>query len=174
LKSDAELVGAVLDGDKEAFASLVRRYERSVRAVAVQVVGDRHRAADVAQDAFVKAYENLGGLRKADAFGMWLMRIARRCASDARRKRPREVRLEEGMAGALEERNGELDGDKKALLAAVMKLPRAERQVVMLRYFSGHSVKGVAEAAGRSVGTVTKQLSRAHKRLRTILKEPGQ
>jgi DNA-directed RNA polymerase specialized sigma24 family protein len=41
----------------------------------------------------------------------------------------------------------------------------------MLRYFAGHSVKGVADAVGRSVGTVTKQLSRARVRLRTILKE---
>jgi len=174
VKSDAELVGAVLDGDKEAFALLVRRYERSVRAVAVQIVGDRHRAADAAQDAFFKAYENLRALRKPDVFGMWLAKIARRCAFDVRRQKPREVRLNTEMARVIEGPNGELDGDKKALLAAVMRLPKSERQVVMLRYFSGHSVRDVAEAAGRNVGTVTKQLSRAHRRLRIILKEPGQ
>jgi RNA polymerase sigma factor (sigma-70 family) len=50
-----------------------------------------------------------------------------------------------------------------------MKLPANEQQVVMLRYFSANSVKDVAEISGRSVGTVTKQLSRAHKRLRIML-----
>ncbi|MHC4184765.1 MAG: RNA polymerase sigma factor [Planctomycetota bacterium] len=53
----------------------------------------------------------------------------------------------------------------------MLKLPESEKQVVMLRYFSGQSVREVAEMLGRSVGTVTKQLSRAHKRLRNTLKE---
>ena len=57
------------------------------------------------------------------------------------------------------------------LLGAVAGLPESEKQVVMLRYFAGHTVKEAAEIVGRSVGTVTKQLSRARKRLRAMLKE---
>ncbi len=56
MRSDAELVQACLDGEKAAFAALVKRYERPVRAVAMDVLGDYHRAADVSQEAFVTAY----------------------------------------------------------------------------------------------------------------------
>jgi len=57
------------------------------------------------------------------------------------------------------------------LLAAVMRLPERERQVVTLRYFDGHSVQAVAEITGRPLGTVTRQLSRAYARLWERLKD---
>ena len=79
------------------------------------------------------------------------------------------MRLETKIATAIEGPNGQLDEDKQRLLAAVVKLPKSEKQVVMLRYFGENSVGEVANMAGRSVGTVTKQLSRAHKRLRKII-----
>ena len=167
--TDAELVDAVLDGQKQAFAVLVKRYERPVRAVAMNVLGHRANTQDVAQDAFVKAYENLPALRKTDAFGPWLMKITRRCALDFVRRKPEEMPLETAVATTIENPDGRLDEDKQRLLAAVVKLPEGEKQVVMLRYFSGHSVREVAETVGRSLGTVTKQLSRAHKRLRNTL-----
>lgn len=171
MQTDAELVRAVLDGDKQAFAVLVKRYERPVRAVALDVLGDYHLAADVSQEAFVSAYEKLAGLRKPKAFGPWLMKITRRCALDSLRRRPKETRLEIKIVTAIEGPNGQLDEDKQRLLAALSKLPEAEKQVVVLRYLGDNSVKDVAGIVGRSVGTVTKQLSRAHERLRRILSE---
>ncbi len=169
VRTDAELVNAVLDGEKQAFAVLVKRYERPVRAVALDVLGDYHSAADVSQDAFVKAYDQMAGLRKPEAFGPWLMKITRRCALDSARRRPKETQLEPKIAAATESPDGQLDENKQRLLAAVVILPRSEKQVVMLRYFGDNSVKDVADIVGRSVGTVTKQLSRAHKRLRKII-----
>lgn len=169
MRTDAELVNAVLDGEKQAFAVLVKRYERPVRAVALDVLGDYHSATDVSQDAFVKAYERLSGLRKPKAFGPWLMKITRRCALDSVRRKPKETRLDTKAAPAIENPDGRLDEDKQRLLAAVVTLPKAEKQVVMLRYFGENSVNDVAEILGRSVGTVTKQLSRARIRLRKIL-----
>jgi len=102
------------------------------------------------------------------------MKITRRCALDSSRRKPKETQLEPKIATATESPDGQLDEDKQKLLAAVVKLPKAEKQVVMLRYFSDNSVKDVAKIAGRSVGTVTKQLSRAHKRLRKILERSKQ
>jgi len=171
VRTDAELVNAVLDGNKQAFAVLVKRYERPVRAVALDVLGDYHLAADISQEAFVKAYQQLAGLRKPEAFGAWLMKITRRSALDSFRLRPKETQQVPKTATTTESPDGQLDEGKQRLLAAVVKLPRSEKQVVMLRYFSENSVKDVAKIAGRSVGTVTKQLSRAHKRLRKILSE---
>ncbi|MFH1715900.1 MAG: sigma-70 family RNA polymerase sigma factor [Planctomycetota bacterium] len=171
VRTDAELVDAVLSGEKQAFAVLVGRYERPVRAVALDVLGDHHSARDVSQDAFVKAYEQLATLRKPESFGPWLMRIAHRCALDSVRRRPKEARLKTAIATPTENPDGRLDEEKQRLLAAVVKLPTAERQVVMLRYFGENGVRDVARMTGRSVGTVTKQLSRAHRRLRRILSE---
>lgn len=169
MRTDAELVRAVLNGEKQAFAVLVRRYEKSVCAVALDVLGDQHLAADVSQEAFVKAYEHLAGLRKPKAFGPWLMKITRRCALRLVRRRPNEVQLETGIVEKIEDCDGRLDEDKQRLLSAIVKLPKAEKQVVMLRYFSDNTVNDVAAILDRSVGTVTKQLSRARYRLRRIL-----
>jgi RNA polymerase sigma-70 factor (ECF subfamily) len=169
VQSDAELVNAVLGGDKQAFEVLVKCYERPVRATALDVLGDYHLASDLSQDAFVTAYENLPGLRKPAAFGAWLMEITRRRAIDLARRKRDEAPLEPVIPAKIHNPNGQLDEERQRLLAAVIKLPQGERQVIMLRYFSCHSVKEVADILGRSVGTVTKQLSRAHKRLRKIL-----
>jgi len=171
VQSDAELVNAVLNGNKEVFAVLVRRYARPVRGIALDILADYHFAADVSQDAFIKAYEELARLRKPEAFGPWLMKVTRRCALNLARRKLKQTPLETEACGAIEGSNGQLDEAKQRLLAAVVRLPKVERQVIMLRYFSGHSVKDVADVVGRSVGTVTKQLSRAHRRLRRILEE---
>jgi RNA polymerase sigma-70 factor, ECF subfamily len=169
LRSDGELIHAVLGGNRKAFAILVQRYEPSVRAVAVSVLRDGHLAQDAAQEAFVKAYENLSGLRRVGAFGPWLLQIARRCALNMARKHREESLPDQDIVAAPSV--GLLDEEKEQLLAVVLQLGESERQVVMLRYFGGYSVTEVADVVGRSVGTVTKQLSRAHRHLRVLLGE---
>jgi len=169
LQSDGELIDAVLGGDRKVFAILVERYERAVRATALSVLRDRHLAQDAAQDAFVKAYEKLGSLRRAGAFGPWLLRISRRCALDIVHHHRGESLPEDDIPEA--QPAGLPDEERERLLAAVVRLRASERQVVMLRYFGGYSVGEVAGIAGRSVGTVTKQLSRAHTHLRVLLGE---
>jgi RNA polymerase sigma-70 factor (ECF subfamily) len=169
--SDASLVKEVLDGSKDAFAELVRRHERPAKAAAIHILGDYHSAEDAAQEAFVRAYRGLDRLGDRDAFGPWLMKIVRRCALDiADRKRP-DVSLDAVAQPPAYQGNGRLDDEKQQLLRLVMRLGQAERQVVLLRYFGGHTVRRIAEIAGRSVGTVTKQLSRAHEHLRNQIKE---
>ncbi len=170
VQADAELVKAVLSGERKAFAELVKRYERAVRALALSVLGDSHAAEDVTQDCFVIAYEKLAELRKPEAFGGWLLKIARREAVSRGRLRVKMASLEESKIAAAKDRDGQLDEDLQEVLTAVMKLPRHERQVVMLRYFNGQSIRGISEMTGRAIGTVSKQLSRAHERLRGILK----
>ena len=170
-QSDAELVQEILAGHNEAFALLVRRYERPVRAVAMSVVKSSHSADDIAQEAFVRSWQQLPRLRNPKVFGAWLMKIARRCAIDSLRKQQSLKYSDTLDKLAAHERNGQLDEKKQYLLETIQKLPKAERQVVMLRYFGPHSVRDLASIVDRSVGTVTKQLSRAHKRLRIRLQE---
>lgn len=168
-KTDAEIVNSVLDGQTELFAELVKRYEKPVRAVALNISSNYHHAADISQDAFVRAYEKLPSLRKPDAFGPWIMKITKRFAIEHIRQKSGENKPEVNISEVIEKPNGKLKEDKQWLLAGVMKLPQAERQVVMLHYFAQNNVSEVAKIVNKSVGTVTKQLSRARLKLRKIL-----
>ncbi len=169
--SDAELVKEVLDGSKDAFAELVRRYQRPAKATALHILGHYHSAEDAAQEAFVRAYRQLSRLSKPDAFGPWLLKIVHRCALDMADKKRPDVSLDAAGQLPAHQGNGRLDADKEQLLKLVMQLGKSEQQVVLLRYFGGHTVSQIAEIAGRSVGTVTKQLSRAHHHLRNQIKD---
>lgn len=171
VRSDAQLVRDILAGGKAAYALLVSRYERAVRAAAMRLIRRADAADDVAQEAFVRAWEQLPGLRNPQVFGPWLMTITRRCALDCLRKQ-RSLQTINGLdPAAPHASNGRLDEKNHHLLEVIHKLPKAERQVVMLRYFGPHAVREVAAITGRSVGTVTKQLSRAHRRLKQKLEE---
>lgn len=169
--TDAEHVNAVVDGNKEAFLPLVERYQRSVRAIAMQIRCDPEFAADVTQQAFLKAFEKLSTLKEPRAFGAWLLKSAKHYAIKLARQDVQSQLLQETVEKAQPQENGPLDEEKQALLDAVLKLPQPERQVVMLRYFSHMKVRQIADNTGRSIGTVTKQLSRAHQRLRLLLTE---
>src|SRR4051812_48872256 len=72
--------------DADAFAELIRRYERSLLSIAYAALGDSDRAGDVAQEAFVKAWEKLDTLQDPSRFGPWLCGIARNLATDIRRR----------------------------------------------------------------------------------------
>jgi RNA polymerase sigma-70 factor (ECF subfamily) len=169
MRSDSELIQSVLEGQKGDFAEIVRRYERIVRAVTIGILKDSHLAEDAAQDAFVKAYCKLATLRNRDSFGFWITRIARRCALDIARKKQNHTPLDAVADIPAASLDVNLSDEKHQLLTAVINLPKGEKEVIMLRYFGGHAVRDVAAIAGRSVGTVTKQLSRAYGRLRIML-----
>ncbi|MFH1151060.1 MAG: sigma-70 family RNA polymerase sigma factor [Actinomycetota bacterium] len=94
-REDARLVESCRDGDTEAFASLVERYQDSVYSVAVRMTGDRDEAADVAQEAFIKAFESLDTYEARRPFRPWVLRIATNAAIDhLRRRKNREVPFE--------------------------------------------------------------------------------
>lgn len=167
--SNAELVKAVLGGDRAAFAALVQRYERAVLGVATSVLEDHHAAQDAAQEAFMVAYRRLDSLRNGSTFGAWLLRITHRQAVRMARQRSRAAEVVRPADDPAVERDGRLDDASQTLLAEVMRLPRHERDVLMHKHFAGHSVRTIAEMTGRPLGTVTKQLSRAYARLRRRL-----
>jgi RNA polymerase sigma-70 factor (ECF subfamily) len=138
--------------------------------VALRIVGDRDGAEDAAQNAFVSAYEKLDRLREANAFGAWLLVIARREALGIARSQPRTVPLNAGHDAPEMPPDGIIDDESlKELMNGLDRLADHEQQVLMLRYFQRRAVADIAAMTGRSVGTVTKQISRALKRLREQL-----
>jgi len=171
VKSDIDLVNAVLNGEREAFEPLVRRYERLVWACALRVMHNHQQVEDVVQQSFYTAYRTLGSLRKGSSFGPWIAKIATRTATRSRQKLDRESPTDAQTIEQAASSNGKLDDGHARLLDAVGQLPKHENVVVTLRYFDGHSVQTIAELTGRPLGTVTKQLSRAHDRLRLKLRE---
>jgi RNA polymerase sigma-70 factor (ECF subfamily) len=164
----AEIVRSVLRGDRAAFEELVRRYERAAWTTAWRVLRDYHAAQDTTQEAFVQAYRRLSLLQQPRYFGVWLLRITHRLAVRRARRAEETAAIDTIPLAAVEVHPST---DRDALLEAVAALPEHERLVVVLRYFDGHSVAEVAAMAGRPVGTVTKQLSRALERLKLILRE---
>ncbi len=143
-QSDAQLVQEVLAGHNAAFALLVRRYERSVRAAALSIVKKPHAADDIAQEAFVRAWQQLPTLRNPKVFGPWLMKIARRCAVDSLKKQ-QSLKFSDSLDSLpARQRNGQLDEINQHLLETIHKLPKTERLVVMLRYFGPHTVSDLA------------------------------
>lgn len=175
MKSDAEIVRLVLQGDRESFAVLVARHEKAAWATAWRVLRDEHAASDVAQDAFLQAFHRLHDLREPELFGVWLLRIARREAIKVARasSRNRVKSIEDESEAPSDERGtgSGLSSDSEQILAALARLPEHERLVVSLHYLEGQSVIEIGAALGRPVGTVTKQLSRAIARLRGKLWE---
>ena len=174
MKSDAEIVQEIVAGKQSAYAELVERYEYSVRAVAAEILGDLHSAEDVAQEAFLTAYVKLKTLRKPSAFGAWIFRTARRMAIRASRKAHKWESLDESTAMSEESTDGRLDEEALELMNLVARLPRHERRVVLLKHFGDRNVSEIARMTNRPVGTVTKQLSRAHARLRGWMKGDGE
>jgi RNA polymerase sigma-70 factor (ECF subfamily) len=172
LAGDASLVRSALEGCRAAFETLVERHQRSAIATCLAVLRDRQLAEDAAQDAFLAAYQSLKSLRDPSTFGGWLLSIARNRATRLVRQRSRNHQTIRVYAEASERSvNPEDLLSDETLLTTLAALPDHERSVVMLRYFDGHPVADIAAITGRPIGTVTKQLQRAHERLRKALRE---
>lgn len=167
--SDAELVASVRRGDVEAFGCLIKRYERSVLAIALAELRDIHLAEDVAQETLLIAFRRLDSLRDEGKFGPWLMQIARRQVVDAIRSRrvPVSVPLDSSRHDTADASGNQGWIENDHVLSLVTRLPDHERVLVGLRYFDGHSMAEISEITARPIGTVTKQLSRAIRRLRS-------
>ncbi|HEY4308228.1 MAG TPA: sigma-70 family RNA polymerase sigma factor [Pirellulales bacterium] len=170
MRSTEELVQAVLAGETPAFEALVRLYERAATLTAFAILHDFHAAQDVAQEAFLIAYEKLPQLRDLSSFGGWVLQITRRQASAAGRKTGSNLPTTE-LTDAIPAHAAEWIEPYRALVEHLGRLPEQEHVVMVLRHVEGRSVQEIATTLGRPVGTVTKQLSRAVERLRSWLVE---
>lgn len=170
-------VEAVRRGDREAFAGIVKLYERRLYALSLMVTRDPAGAEEVAQDAFVRAFLHLDAYDERRPFYPWLSVIAVRLAQNWLVRRAR-VSSREGAeietdtaAAATPDPLHELIEDEidRALWRAVSALPSGERTAVILHYRQGLSVAEIASALGVTTGTVKTQLFRARRSLRTKL-----
>ncbi len=177
--SDGELVRKTLAGDREAFGTLVERYERLLGVLAFQKVGNRGEAEDVAQEAFLKAFAALEELRDPERFGPWLYGIAFRAAMDQLRRRGRRGvvvplgDVEAEAPGAGEDASGAASRREQSerLVAALGELPDKYRLVLTLRYQKMMSYQEIAAHLEEPSGTIANRIHRAVKMLRGKLRE---
>jgi RNA polymerase sigma-70 factor (ECF subfamily) len=163
-------------GSQPAFQEIVRRYERPVFNLIARIVRDPALAEDVAQDAFVKAFRNLGGFDITRRFSSWIFRIANNAAVDAvRRRRANPVidaKVPEPLASPVPDQV-ETAALASAIDRAISALRPEWRAVVVLRYEEGLSYEEIAEALGIPEGTVKTFVHRARKELAERLAAAG-
>jgi RNA polymerase sigma-70 factor (ECF subfamily) len=141
-------------GDRDALAFLYVRYADDVHGYVRSIVRDHHDAEDVTQQIFAKLLHVIGSYEQREVpFFAWLLRVARNVALDHLR-RQRVVPVEEVREAP--ERTGETRGTRHIndLKDALATLPRAQREVVVLRHFAGLSPTEIAVRTGRTEGSV--------------------
>jgi RNA polymerase sigma-70 factor, ECF subfamily len=172
VSEDATWVAAARDGDRAAFGQLYERYARMVHGVllAKVPVGE---VDDLVQDVFIRALRRLSTLREAASFGAWLAAIARNLAKDHhRRSVPEEALTDDasddevkgGVSGA------DHEGSAAAVLEAVMSLPDAYRETLILRLVEGMTGPEIAARTGMTHGSVRVNLHRGMEQLRAKLR----
>jgi RNA polymerase sigma-70 factor (ECF subfamily) len=176
---DADLVRAAQGGNQAAFGEIVRRYQRAVHRVAYGLTRNASDADDLAQEAFVRAYQAIGRFRAAEPLYPWLSRITVNLAYSLFRRRrrrpetPLEPLLEAGRQWAGEEDPAEESARReyeRHLQAAFAELSPEHQAVLVLRVVEGLPYEGIAETLAIPIGTVMSRLSRARTELRTRLK----
>ncbi len=182
---DAAWVQATLAGDRAAFGKLAQAYERQAVATAYRLLGNSHDAAEVAQDAFLRAYRSLGRLKDPRRFGAWLLRIVSNLSLNARRSRRTgpTLTLDEqwGTDGATgsdgQAISGTLGPDRRVegqefagvIQAALERLPDKQRLALVLFTIEGWPQKDIAELLQCSLENVKWHVFQARKRLREML-----
>ena len=163
-------VERVLAGDTSAFEGIVRRWQGPLVNLAYRFCGDRGRAEDMAQEAFLRAYRALAGWRKDAAFSTWLFALATNLyRSELRRIPAHNVSLDDvaelrdwrAIDGGLEDEDRD-----RVVRRAVLNLPAKYREVLILFYFHEMDVAAAARSLEMPEGTVKARLSRGREILR--------
>ena len=176
-ENDAQLIQDTLAGDDEAFDVLVRKYQKSVHALAWRKIRDFHYAEEVTQDTFLRAYQNLSTLKKPHQFAGWLYVIANRlCINWLQKQKSAMQSLEDTPMEEIEnasythyesEQRKTAASEHRLELAKKLlaKLPESEQTVATLYYLGEMTTKEIGRFLGVSVNTITSRLQRARKRL---------
>ncbi|MCY4403070.1 MAG: sigma-70 family RNA polymerase sigma factor [Candidatus Poribacteria bacterium] len=183
---DIELIQQVLAGDENAFAELVKKYQKPVHALAWRKIGDFHVAEEITQDTFLKVYQRLHTLKDRNQFSGWLYVIAtRRCYAWLRKKRIRTQPLEDvettmtqrdvySRHVAEQRAQTAVEAQRDVVKNLLAKLKESERTVMTLYYLGEMTVEEISKFLGVSAGTIKSRLQRARNRLQkeeTVIRE---
>jgi RNA polymerase sigma factor (sigma-70 family) len=171
---DSLLVSASLGGDRDAFAQIVRRYQRLVASITYSATGNLAESEDLAQETFVTAWRHLRSLREPGKLRVWLCGIARRATANALRRRQHEpAQAAASLEFAINTRAREAIPDEQAITReqeeilwhSLGQIPETYREPLILLYRENQSVERVARSLELSEEAVRQRLSRGRKLL---------
>lgn len=182
--TDEQLVRAYVDGNNAAFDTLLRRHQSKLFSYILRIVKNRDIADDIFQETFVKIIMTLKQGRYAESgkFGAWLTRIAHNLIIDHFRQEKSEnsISTDDEEVNLLNRRdlcdeniedlmvNDQIRTDVRRIIEA---LPKAQREVLMMRYYSDMSFKEIADATGVSINTALGRMRYAIMNMRRIAEE---
>lgn len=174
----------VLKGDQNAFGEIVEIYKDKVFQLAYRMLGNRHEAEDIAQEAFIRAYVNIQSYNINLKFSTWLYRIATNLCIDRIRKKKPDYYLDAEVAGtdgltmysqipsktSLPEDDIESLELQDTIQRAISKLPEKYRSVIVLKYIEELSLNEISEILDMPLGTVKTRIHRGRETLRKQLR----
>jgi RNA polymerase sigma-70 factor (ECF subfamily) len=166
-KTDQNAVRACQRGDGAAYSTLVRTYYRHIFAMCLGIVGNIHDAEDIAQDAMLKGFLEIGKLRRPDRFEPWILRIAKHLCLDLLRQRKKMKALTAESRMWLPDRKN----DDHNLLETIARLPQKLRLPLTLFYLDQKDARSIAQKLRISHSGVYQRVRRARRRLHQLLTE---
>ncbi|MBN8194179.1 RNA polymerase sigma factor SigW [Bacillus sp. NTK074B] len=174
----------VLKGDQNAFAELVELYKNKVFQICYRMLGNRHEAEDIAQEAFIRAYINIETFNQKRKFSTWLFRIATNLCIDRIRKKKPDYFLDAEVAGTegltmysqvaadvqLPEDEVENMELQETIQTEISKLPEKYRSVIVLKYIEELPLQEISEILDLPLGTVKTRVHRGREALRKQLR----
>jgi RNA polymerase sigma-70 factor (ECF subfamily) len=172
---DLNLVERYLGGDLTAFDEIMIRYERQIYRLCYRFTSNADDARDLAQDVFIKAFENLVSFRKESSLKTWLYRIAtNHCINHVKSNTRQFVEVTDSVKQthatvhiAMEERE-----QRDHFRLMVKQLPPKQRAILELRIHEQLSYEEIATMSNRSVSTIKASVFFALEKLRKLVKEP--
>lgn len=179
-QEDSHLIQLARNGDREAFAKIVSKYESLVASIVIGMIGNNEDAEDVGQNVFIRFYNALEAFRGEAALSTYLTRIAINLSLNEIKRRQRKsgliFRFKQDDQGKeidfSDDRNTENDYAVNQLVnVALQELEPKFRAVVVLRMMQGYTTEETAKLLKIPIGTVLSRLSRAQDRLKIVLKQ---
>ena len=173
--TDTDIIQQVLQGNQNAYATLVNRYQSFVFTIVLRYVKAREDAEEVAQDVFVKAYRSLSDFKGASKFSTWLYTITTTSCITFLRKKKLEVHsldnekvfaVADNVDGGMSANQIEQKSKVTMVNEAIALLSPDDAQVITLFYKGEQTLEEIAQALGKEVNTVKVQLHRARTRLK--------
>lgn len=173
--TDTDIIQQVLQGNQNAYATLVNRYQGYVFTIVLRYVKAREDAEEVAQDIFVKAYRSLADFKGASKFSTWLYTITTTSCITFLRKKKLEVHsldnekvfaVADNVDGGMSANQVEQKSKVAMVNGAIALLSPDDAQIITLFYKGEQSLEEIAQALGKEVNTVKVQLHRARTRLK--------
>ena len=186
-EEELRLIARVLGGERDAFEPLVLEHQKKIYNLTYRMTGSSEDAYDLSQEAFLKAYRNLGDFRGDSSFGSWLYRLASNLCIDFLRKEkkrntlPTEYLDDDGDARSLEvpdtrfepQTRLEHEALREAIERGLAALSPEHRQILIMREISGMSYEQIGSILEVEEGTVKSRIFRARARLAKYLRADG-